>query len=162
GELLGSSDLGYELQGNHLALAVSGPGAAEAVRSLGEALDRRLLLVEPGAEIAWAWFGGQRGIDSREVGLLADEDWSEGIAIGCGEPGAGLAGWRLSHRQAAAALPVAQRVAEKLVRYSDVVLLASVLQDDLLATSLRQLYLAPLTQERGEGAIAKETLRAYF
>jgi DNA-binding PucR family transcriptional regulator len=41
-------------------------------------------------------------------------------------------------------------------------LLASTLQDDLLAASLDQLYLAPLRAERDGGEAAKETLRAYF
>ena len=36
------------------------------------------------------------------------------------------------------------------------------LQDDLLATSLHQLYLEPLEGERDGGKVARETLRAYF
>jgi DNA-binding PucR family transcriptional regulator len=35
-------------------------------------------------------------------------------------------------------------------------------QDDLLATSLRQLYLEPLAEERDGGETLRETLRAYF
>jgi hypothetical protein len=162
GELVGSSELGYDLDANHLALVASGRGAAIALRRVGESVDRRLLVAEPGPEIVWAWLGGHRPIDAREFELLVAADWGEGVALACGEPGKGVVGWRLSHRQAAAALPVAQRVSQNLVRYGDVALLASVLQDDLLATSLRQLYLTPLTQERNQGAIAKATLRAYF
>jgi DNA-binding PucR family transcriptional regulator len=37
-----------------------------------------------------------------------------------------------------------------------------VLQDELLATSLRQLYLDPLRGERDGGVVAMNTLRAYF
>jgi DNA-binding PucR family transcriptional regulator len=48
------------------------------------------------------------------------------------------------------------------VQYADVALLAAVVQDDLLATSLRQAYLRPLEDERGFGSTAKATLRAYF
>ena len=36
------------------------------------------------------------------------------------------------------------------------------LQDDLLATSLRELYLNPLNEERSGGEVARATLRAYF
>jgi DNA-binding PucR family transcriptional regulator len=36
------------------------------------------------------------------------------------------------------------------------------LGDDLLTTSLRRLYLAPLSDERDGGAVLRETLRAYF
>jgi hypothetical protein len=54
-----------------------------------------------------------------------------------GEPARGIDGWRLSHRQAKAALPTALRAPEAFVRYGDVALLAATLADDLLATSLR-------------------------
>jgi DNA-binding PucR family transcriptional regulator len=43
-----------------------------------------------------------------------------------------------------------------------VALIASALQDDLLATSLRNLYLVPLSEEKDKGKILKETLRAYL
>ena len=79
-----------------------------------------------------------------------------------GEPGEGLSGWRLSHRQAKAALQVAERRGQAVLRYADVALLASVLRDDLLVTSLRQLYLEPLERARDGGKAARETLRAYF
>jgi DNA-binding PucR family transcriptional regulator len=79
-----------------------------------------------------------------------------------GEPGEGLAGWRFSHRQAKAALPIAERGGEAIVRYAEVALLASVSRDDLLAGSLRQLYLEPLEAARDRGKAARDTLRAYF
>jgi DNA-binding PucR family transcriptional regulator len=59
-------------------------------------------------------------------------------------------------------MPIALRSPQVLVRYADVALLASILQDDLLATSLQQLYLAPLGAERDGGQALRETLRAYF
>ena len=49
-----------------------------------------------------------------------------------GEPGEGLVGWRLSHRQAKAALPIAERRGQAILRYADVALLASILRDDLV------------------------------
>jgi DNA-binding PucR family transcriptional regulator len=85
-----------------------------------------------------------------------------GVSLAIGEPGESLSGWRLTHQQARAALPIALRSPEGLVRYADVALLASTLQDDLLSTSLRQLYLVPLEQERDGGETLRETLRAYF
>ena len=36
------------------------------------------------------------------------------------------------------------------------------MQDELLASSLRKLYLEPLEAERDGGEVARETLRAYF
>jgi DNA-binding PucR family transcriptional regulator len=49
-----------------------------------------------------------------------------------------------------------------VVRYADVALLAAVAGDDLIAGSLRQLYLAPLERARDGGKVSRETLRAYF
>jgi DNA-binding PucR family transcriptional regulator len=79
-----------------------------------------------------------------------------------GEPAAGLSGWRFSHRQAKAALPVAERLGRSALRYSEVAVVATVLRDDLLVSSLRRLYLEPLAASRDDGRVAKETLRAYF
>jgi len=162
GERLDASELVYEFDGQHLALVASGATAAQALASLGESLDRRLLLAEPDEQSAWAWLGGRRRFECEELGFIASYPWPDGSALACGEPGQGLGGWRLSHHQAAAALPVAQRGPATLVHYADVALLAAVLRDDLLATSLRQGYLAPLEAERDGGAAAKQTLRAYF
>src|SRR4029077_15954907 len=84
------------------------------------------------------------------------------VALAIGEPAEGLAGWRQSHRQGAAAFNVARRRWKPIVRYADVALLASAMQDELLVSSLRQLYLEPLEAERDGGRVARETLRAYF
>ena len=46
------------------------------------------------------------------------------VALAIGEPGQGLAGWRFSHRQAAAALPIALHSDRTHTRYADVALLA--------------------------------------
>jgi DNA-binding PucR family transcriptional regulator len=48
------------------------------------------------------------------------------------------------------------------VRYADVAMLAATLQNDVLATSLRELYLVPLERERDGGKTLRQTLRAYF
>jgi hypothetical protein len=162
GEQHDTGSLGYRFEDHHLALAASGQAAAPALARLGEDLDRRLLLAEPDAQLAWAWLGGRRAFECEELDYIASVPWPEGCAIACGEPAEGLSGWRLSHRQATAALPVAQLVPEPLVRYPDVALLATALADDLLITSLRRAYLAPLESERGRGEAAKATLRAYF
>lgn len=63
---------------------------------------------------------------------------------------------------ARAALLIAERKGQSILRYADVAVLASVLSDDLGTTSLRQLYLEPLEGMRDGGKVARETLRAYF
>jgi hypothetical protein len=163
GELVDHSELGYELDGHHLALMARGEGAEELMRGLAGAVDRRLLAVQREEEPTWAcWLGGRRQLTAeRALEALAGEV-PEGVFVTVGEPGEGLAGWRFSHQQAKAALPIAERRGEPLVRYADVALLAAIARDDLIATSLRQLYLTPLERARDGGKVARETLRAYF
>lgn len=162
GESLDVSDLKYDFEVNHLGFVASGPGCAEALRILGDILDRRLLLAEPDEHLAWAWLGGRREFTDQDRDLLASVDWPKCVSVSCGIAGQGLAGWRLTHRQAVAALSIARRLPDSFVPYAEVALLASALQDDLLVASLRQLYLQPLNAERDGGDAARDTLRAYF
>ena len=162
GEALDTTDLDYDFDGHHIAAIASGPEAPEALRRLASSLDCRLLLVRRDEEAVWAWLGARRKLDPAEVERLASRGWSTQMPLAIGECSDGLAGWRLSHRQAAAALPVAQRGHQFVLRYAEVALLASILQDDLLATSLRRLYLEPLESERDGGEALRQTLRAYF
>ena len=162
GELLDTSSLGYELACTHLAAIATGQGVQEALRSLARAFQCRLLVVERPEGALWAWLGSREPLEMCELHRYAGESWPGGAKVAIGEPGAGLEGWRLSHRQARAALAVAQRSPEPFVRYADVALLAAVLSDELLASTLRRLYLRPLEAERDGGEVLRETLRAYF
>jgi hypothetical protein len=162
GELLDTADFNYELDDHHLGVVGAGPEVAETIRRLAKNLDLRLLLVRQGEGSAWAWLGSRRRLDAARFDHLASEDLPSGVSLALGEPAHGLTGWRLTHQQARAALPIAQRSPEPVVHYSDVALLASILQDDLLAASLRERYLAPLAAERDGGEAMRKTLRAYF
>jgi PucR C-terminal helix-turn-helix domain/GGDEF-like domain len=162
GELLETAELAYDLDAEHLGLVAAGARAAEAVRELAAALDTRLLLVCPDERMAWAWFGARRAIDPDRLSGLLGKIWPAGVALALGEPGPGPAAWRLTHRQAAAALPVALRGEERVVHYRDVAMLATILHDEILTTSLRQIYLGPLQAANDGGAVALDTLRAYF
>lgn len=163
GELVDHTELGYDLDAHHLALMAKGEGAQEAMRVLAGRLDRRLLAVCREEEPVWAcWLGGSgRLAVERALRALGDVPLDR-VLVTVGEPGEGLLGWRLSHRQAKAALPIAERRGQSIVRYADVVLPASIIRDDLAAASLRRLYLEPLEGERDGGKVAQETLRAYF
>ncbi len=162
GERLDFSDLAYDLDRHHLGVVASGPEAPRALQDLAKALDRRLLLIRHDEEQVWAWFGGQLPIDPGGMQSRISQRWPAGVPVAIGEPAQGLPGWRLTHRQARAALPIALHSPGRLVRYIDVALLASMLRDDLLATSLREIYLAPLAEERDQGETSRETLRAYL
>lgn len=162
GEPIDAQELGYDLEATHTALVATGPGATEVVRELAVRLDRRLLLVQPDEQTAWAWLGGRRAVDPQELERLATGALPPQAVLALGESGEGIAGWRLTHRQARAALPIAQHRPTAFARYGDVALLASIVNDDMLVTSLRELYLVPLEDERDGGRAARETLRAYF
>lgn len=162
GELLDTSGLAYDFDVHHVGIVASGAAALDTLRDLSGRLDCRLLVVQRRQERVWAWLCARRAPDPAELLDLLAPALPERTAIALGEPGEGLPGWRLSHRQALAALPVALRGPERCVRYAEVAVLAAALGDDLLVTSLRRLYLAPLEAERDGGAAARETLRAYF
>jgi len=163
GELVDHSELGYDLDAHHLALMAKGEGAEEAMRELAGALDRRLLAVQREEEPKWAcWLGGRRPLAAEEALRALTDVVPDGVFVTLGEPNEGLPGWRLSHLQAKAALPIAERQGQPVVHYADVALLTAILRDDLAATSLRQLYLEPLAGMRNGGRVERETLRAYF
>jgi hypothetical protein len=163
GELVDGAELEYDLEGHHLALMARGQGAAELMRAMATRLDRRLLIVQREEEPKWAaWLGGRAPLDAADAVAALRRLAPSGVFVTLGEPGESLAGWRFSHHQAKAALPVAERRREPVLRYGDVAVLAAIGRDDLLETSLRQLYLEPLEHGRDGGRVARETLRAYF
>jgi hypothetical protein len=163
GELVDRSGLGYDLDAHHLALMARGEGSQETMRMLAERLDRHLLAVCREEEPVWAcWLGGMRPLDAEQALQALGDMPLDRVLVTVGEPGEGLSGWRLSHRQAKAALPIAERKGQAVLRYADVVLQASILRDDLATISLRRLYLEPLEKARDGGEMGRETLRAYF
>jgi hypothetical protein len=163
GELVDHSELGYDLDGHHLALMAKGEGSPEAMRELAAKLDRRLLCVCREEESIWAcWLGGRSPLEAEQALQALEEISLDRVVVTVGETGEGLSGWRLSHRQAKAALPIAERRGQPVLRYGEVALLAAILRDDLVATSLHHLYLKPLEAGRDGGKMARETLRAYF
>jgi sugar diacid utilization regulator len=159
--LVDTSSFDYDLAGHHVGLIASGDHAEDAIRQLAANLDRRLLVVRPADEGVWGWIGGRRDFSDEDFRALTTAPALKSLPVALGEPSTGLAGWRLTHRQAKAAWPLALR-REGHVRYSAVAILASLLQDDLLAASLRDCYLRPLEDDRDGGATARETLQAYF
>ena len=162
GEAREATGLAYELDSWHLAVLASGAGATDALRELATALDRVLLAVGPGGAEVWAWLGGRRRLEAGELLERARAQAPPELVIAVGEPGRGLAGWRLSHRQAQSALSVAVRGSGRVVGYAEVAVLASLMRDEVLTGTLLGLYVAPLDCGRDGGAALRETLRAYF
>jgi hypothetical protein len=162
GEFLDASDLAYDFEGHHVALVAQGAEAGRAIKQISSSLDRRLLSVPSGEGTQWGWLGSSRRTDVARLRTVAARTLPDGVRLALGEPAEGMEGWRLTHRQARAALPIAVREKEPVVRYADVALIASIASDELLVKSLRQLYLEPLSEERDGGKALRCTLRAYF
>jgi hypothetical protein len=157
-----TADLAYDFDANHIAVISVGPSGPDTIRKLAAAANSRPLVLKRPEQTTWAWLGAQRVLDPAELQSLASAARSPGLALAIGESERGLAGWRLSHRQATAALAIALRSPARIARYSEVALIASVCNDELLAVSLRQQFLEPLDDGRDGGAAARETLRAYL
>jgi hypothetical protein len=162
GESMDVKEFSYDFDGYHVGAIAAGADAADAIRMLASELDRRLLLAQRGDGIAWAWLGGRWELHPGEIKSTIDRIWPDGLALALGEPGRGLGGWRLTHRQAGAAFAIAQLEGAGPVYYASVALLASTLQDTLLEASLRTTFLEPLKQDRDAGEAARQTLRAYL
>ena len=169
GGALERPELDYDLDGWHLGMIATGTGVARAVRELAAGVDRRLLSVEQGERSVWAWLGGSERLAFADVErVLAGMDGIEahppvGVMLALGEPAREIEGWRLTHRQAQAALLVALRRRTRpgvLTRYGDVALLANALNDEALARALIDIYIAPLEDSRGRrSGVARDVAR---
>ena len=163
GEPVDLCDLAYPLEDAwHVGVVVSGYNASAGLA--GIASDTRayeVLSVPVSEDMAWAWLGSaQRSTVQDESGLLTTA--TAGTTIAVGEPRKGIEGWRLTHEEAQAALPVALRRDRGLTRYADVLVEAALLKDKHLADLLREIYLAPLDDVLRRPSLVRDTLRTYF
>ncbi len=163
GAPIGSAGLDYDLDAWHLGIIATGVGAEAVVEKLREGLGCQLLSVPRWEEPVWAWLGGRRKLSIADVERLLPSRSSSGVSLAVGEVAKGIDGWRMTHWQAQRALWVALRSQQTLTRYVDVLLLAPVLRDDVLARSLKEIYLSHLgSGQKDGGAASRETLRTYF
>ena len=163
GEHAEPGEFAYEFEDAwHLGVIAVGSRAWEAVRSLGTGLDRDMLPVSRGDRTMWAWLGGERRLQVADIETRLSTMAGMGVSVAIGEPSRGLHGWRLTHHQAQAALLVALHRPPGITRYAEEMLLAAALQDETLASSLREIYMSPLAGQRDGGSVLRETLRVYF
>jgi DNA-binding PucR family transcriptional regulator len=162
GELVDPASIGYDLDLHHLGFVVRGARGAGAIAEVAAEVGAAHLVAAGEEALQWWWLGwraehsSDRPVDSISARL------PDGARLGVGEPLAGDVGWRLTHRQARAALSVADRSGSAVARYAEVAVLASTLEDDLLSASLKTLYLDRLDAVRGDGEVLRATLKAYF
>jgi len=162
GERCVPSELGYDFNSGHVGLVACGVDAAAELKQLIQVFDARHLVVYPNATTVWMWLGGKRLPDPDEFERRAATTLSPDTSLAVGERKEGRPGWELTHRQARATLPVAERERSTVVQYADSSLLAAMLADDLLAATLCERYLSPLEKENDGGERARETLLAYL
>jgi hypothetical protein len=166
GELLDIRPLRYQLEGSHHhGLLAVGPSGGDALRLLAGGVGCTSLIVRDAPDTYWGWLADRSPLPTEELADRARRlppvaDGS--LTVAFGEPGDGLLGWRLTHRQARAAMAVARHRALRVTRYVEVALTATLLHDDLLADSLRSIYLQPLSTDGVDPDLAIRVLRAFF
>ena len=160
GQPVDQDALDYRLSAHHVGAVAVGEGAEKLIREASAPLGLRVLVAYPAVDVLWAWLGAE-SLPSLETFLqTAGEPTpsaTPSVVLGFGEPARGISGFRRTHREASAALRVAHRD-RRPTRYSNVALLASILQDELLSASLRKRYVEPL-EDDGENL---QILRAFF
>jgi PucR C-terminal helix-turn-helix domain/GGDEF-like domain len=153
-------DLPYDLSRWHIGVAASSDSrTVQRLATAATSLNTAKLIVPAEGGMTWAWLGFREKPNPDALMSIFADPPGDGTSVAIGEAGLGLGGWRLTHEQACAALSVALRYDEAVTRYADVALVASAMGDELLAASLRSLYLDPL---REGGAPLRDTLRAYL
>jgi hypothetical protein len=161
GEMADLIEFGYNLDGWHLGLILKN-SPKDFVRRLASAFDRRLLYVSPEPDVIWAWLGGSEKLECGAAAKAVSAWGNSPVQVAIGEPASGTAGFRLTHHQAKAAMPMAKPGLEEVTRHASVGLVACVLKDEVLSRSLVRRFVEPLGDERDGGAAIRETLRAYF
>jgi len=162
GKLVDFEHINYEMEAWHLGVVSFGAAVEDRWADMAATLDRRVLVVPGDHGQTWAWFGGRRRLRADEFERSVLPQLSTQAALTIGEPARGVSGWRLSHQQALATVPIAKLQSRPaVVHYANYALLASMVQDDLLIRSLKQIYLTPLDEERDGGGRLRQTLHAY-
>ena len=155
--------LGYELDGvEHVGVIAWGPEAAESVRELARALDRRLLIVDAAEETWWAWLGARGRNEDRLDRALARLRPPEAVRLAVGAAAAGADGFRRTHRQAVAAHRAAAHGPGAVVRYEDVALESLAATDPSAAREFVALELRGLDGADARSGRLRETLSAWF
>jgi PucR C-terminal helix-turn-helix domain len=162
GEVLESAALEYDFDAHHVGMIVLGDEHTDALKTLGRTLDCHVMCVKAESGVTWSWLGSRRPLEVSDAEEHVRAVWREQVPVAFGETARGIAGWRLTHRQAKAAFKVSLRHQDSIARYREVALLAAAIGDEVLTTSLRDQYLDPVSAGGADAGVAVATLRAYF
>jgi sugar diacid utilization regulator len=162
GAPIGSDELGYDLDAEHVAAVVKGASAEATLQEIAATLDRQLLTVAIGANVVWGWVGSQRAFSSAARRELATVIPPAGTRVALGEPAWGPDGFRSSHAEALAAHRVSERMPEPVIYYDHVALEAAMLNDERAARRLIERELWALNADDERSAKLRATLEAYL
>jgi hypothetical protein len=152
-------ELDYNVEGGHVALIASGPGATRAMTAISSDLGRRVLSVPRSDGTVWGWLAGSERITESDVGRIVLE---ADARLAVGEPAVGRTGFRATHHQAQAARLVAHHQCRPVTFYADVLLLVPAVENQALGDALIAIYLSPLNEECERTPSLREALRAYL
>jgi hypothetical protein len=162
GKTADASQLGYELEGWHVAIIAAGAGAEAVMRDLSVGLDARLLSLAADRGTTWAWLRPNQlrlaAVERRLRSLVAPA----GVSVAVGDPGQGPSGFRQSHLQARYAAAIAQRQGQSTAHYGDVALEALATADPEQATWFVSRELGPLAADDRRASTLRTTVTAYF
>jgi PucR C-terminal helix-turn-helix domain/GGDEF-like domain len=156
-----SARLGYDLAARHIALVLhhEGGGADTAVRKLTTAISHaRPLIVRVDTDTTWCWVPYTPNPPKPLVP-------AEPLVAASGRPRRGLAGFRESHREALAALRVAelaQRRPGTHTRYDQVAIAALCSSDIDACRTFVRTELGPLASDDDATRQVRTTLEAFF
>ncbi|MFD4179956.1 PucR family transcriptional regulator [Rhodococcus sp. NPDC058514] len=165
-----SARMAYPLHRSHTAVAVwaedTAPGVdpvadleAVAARMARAVAATDLLCVPSGARGLWAWMvdGDRLGTDPQHAALVP-----AGIRIAVGDVGAGIDGFRRSHREAQAARSIAEngRQRRTLTRYRDVEVVSLVSPDPAARSALIERELRGMLGGDAASERLRDTVRA--
>jgi len=154
-----AEELGYDLRTDHVGALAWGADADAALRALGRELGGPALVIVADEQFVWAWFTVGGAAWARDLGSFAPP---AGTAIALGSVGAGIDGFRRTHREAQRAYLVARHRPAPVTRFEDVVVEALALRDEAAARELIARELGPLAADDARSATLRETLHAYF
>ena len=147
----------YDLARQHLAVIAWGADGEHAIGDLGRRLEAIVLIVPGQSGATWGWLGAHSIAPSwpkiaTELALPAE------TSLALGAPAPGVAGFRLSHREALEAARVIRRTGSRLGIYDDVSLEALLLRDERAAQDFVARELGPLLDDGKRTQILLETL----
>jgi hypothetical protein len=154
--------LGYDLSLHHVGVIAWGEEPEEAVRAAARSFGRSALVVGAGTGECWGWIGGVRAGEDRSRAPLAGVAVPDGTRVAVGEEEQGREGFRLTHRQAAAARRAAARRGEPVLHHSAIALEALASADPEAARAFVAKELHGLEGGDRRTARLRETLLGYF